>query len=292
MTMTSQCYVPSDSLSKNLKELSRLKMMPLDMKIAYSKTIIQKFFIENKGKVYIGFSGGRDSTVLLHLVRSKYPDVPAVFFDTGMEFPENRKFVKSFDNVELMKPKMTYKEVVEKFGYPCISKICAHWIALAQNGQPSGIRQMNSETKYGYKKYNWMVDAPFKVSERCCDIMKKKPAMEYNKRTGRFAIIGTRVEESTIREETYLTKGDIHESHGVPICTPLAIWTEKDIKEYIKMNKIRLSDLYYMGYERSGCMFCMFGIMGDRNRFLKLKATHPKIWENCMRERTRRIGIT
>ena len=130
-----------------------------------------------------------------------------------------------------------------------------------------------------------MVDAPFKVSERCCDIMKKEPARDYNKETGRSPIIGTRVEESDVRQETYLAKGDIHESHGIQVCTPLAIWTEKDIRDYIEINKIRLSDLYYMGYDRSGCMFCMFGIMGDRNRFLKLKATHPKIWANCMRER-------
>ncbi len=285
MTLTSPCYVPSDDSTRNLQELSRLKKLPLEMKVVYSKTIIQKFYVENNGKVYVGFSGGKDSTVLLHLVRSKYPETPAVFFDTGMEFPENRKFVKSFDNVEMMKPRMTYKEIVEKFGYPCIGKTCSHWIGIAQKGSPSGIRQMNSDSKFGYKKYNWMVNAPFKVSERCCDIMKKEPAKNYNKLTGRSPIIGTRVDESDIREETYLAKGEIHESHGIQICSPLSIWTEKDIRDYIEINNIRLSELYYMGYDRSGCMFCMFGIMGDRNRFLKLKATHPKIWENCMRER-------
>lgn len=283
--MVSPCYVPSENMTSNMKELSRLKRMPLDMKVAYSKTIITRFYIENKRKVYVGFSGGKDSTVLLHLVRELHDDVPAVFFDTGMEFPENRRFVKSFDNVVMMKPRMSYKEIVERFGYPCIGKTCAHWIGIAQKGSPSGIRQMEADTKFGYSRYKWMVDAPFKVSERCCDIMKKEPARNYHKETGRCPIIGTRVDESDTREETYLRQGEIHDSHGIPICTPLSIWTDRDIQDYIRINGIRLSELYYMGYDRSGCMFCMFGIMADRNRFLKLKATHPTIWANCMRER-------
>lgn len=261
--------------------------MPLDMKVAYSKTIIQKFFIENDGKIYVGFSGGKDSTVTLDLVRQLYPNTPAVYFDTGMEFPENRKFVKTFDNVVFMTPKLTYKQIIEQYGYPCIGKNCAHFIDLAQRGKKSGIDQMNADTKYGYKKYKWMIDAPFKVSEKCCNIMKKEPAKRYHRETGRVPIIGTRTEESTIREHVFIEYGDIHTSHDIPICAPLSIWTEKDVLNYIELNKIRLSDLYNMGYERSGCMFCMFGIMTDRDRFLKLKATHPTIWANCMRERER-----
>lgn len=285
MTIASPCYTPSEDMATNFKELSRLKKIPLDMKIVYSKTVIQKFFIENNGKVYVGFSGGKDSTVLLHLVRQLYPSVPAVYFDTGMEFPENRRFVRSFDNVVMMRPRFSYKEIIEEYGYPCIGKNVAHFISLAQRGYESGIKQMDSDAKFGYRKFKWMVDAPFKVSERCCDIMKKEPAKRYNKETGRCPIIGTRIEESRIREQTFLTQGETHTSHGIPICTPLSIWTEKDILDYIEVNNIRLSDLYYMGYDRSGCMFCMFGIMQDRNRFLKLKATHPTIWANCMRER-------
>ena len=285
MTLASPCYVPTEDISQNFKELSRLRRMPLDMKVAYSKTIIQKFFIENDGKIYVGFSGGKDSTVTLDLVRQLYPNTPAVYFDTGMEFPENRKFVKTFDNVVFMTPKLTYKQIIEQYGYPCIGKNCAHFIDLAQRGKKSGIDQMNADTKYGYKKYKWMVDAPFKVSERCCNIMKKEPAKRYHRETGRVPIIGTRTEESTIREHVFIEYGDIHTSHDIPICAPLSIWTEKDVLNYIELNKIRLSDLYNMGYERSGCMFCMFGIMTDRDRFLKLKATHPTIWANCMRER-------
>ena len=72
--------------------------------------------------VYVSFSGGKDSTVLLHMAREMYPNIKAVFVDTGLEYPEIRDFVKSFDNVDWLRPKMNFKQVIEKYGYPFISK--------------------------------------------------------------------------------------------------------------------------------------------------------------------------
>ena len=66
------------------------------------------------GAVFVSFSGGKDSTVLLKLVRELYPDVKAVFCDTGLEYPEIKQHVKSFDNVEIIRPKKTFKQVVEE----------------------------------------------------------------------------------------------------------------------------------------------------------------------------------
>ena len=82
------------------------------MKIILTKQRIREWYERNNGLVYVAFSGGKDSTVLLHLVRSMYPDVKAVYVDTGLEFPEIKDFVKTIENVEIIKPKILFTQVI------------------------------------------------------------------------------------------------------------------------------------------------------------------------------------
>ena len=108
---------------RTLQDLQQLQGLPLNLKIRMTKERIRQWINEfGEDGVFVSFSGGKDSTVLLHLVREDYPNVKAVFVDTGLEYPEIRQFVKTFDNVEWVKPKMTFKNVIEKYGYPFISK--------------------------------------------------------------------------------------------------------------------------------------------------------------------------
>ena len=72
--------------------------------------------------VYIAFSGGKDSSVLLHIAREMYPKISAVYVDTGLEYPEVREFVKRQENVEIIRPKMNFRQVIIKYGYPMIGK--------------------------------------------------------------------------------------------------------------------------------------------------------------------------
>ena len=106
-----------------IQELQMRQRLPLEAKVAMSKSRIREWINEyGEDGVYISFSGGKDSTVLLNIVREDYPGVKAVFVDTGLEYPEIREFVKTFDNVDIVKPKMTFRQVINTFGYPFISK--------------------------------------------------------------------------------------------------------------------------------------------------------------------------
>ena len=113
-------------------QLKQLQGLPLEVKIEKTKLRIREWYEHWDGEVYVSFSGGKDSTVLLHIVRELYPDVKAVFVDTGLEYPEIREFVKSIENVDWLKPKMTFKEVIEKYGYPVISKDVARNVGDVQ----------------------------------------------------------------------------------------------------------------------------------------------------------------
>ena len=118
---------------RTMQDLYQLQGLPLSLKIRMTKDRIRQW-INTYGEdgVYVSFSGGKDSTVLLHLVREEYPNVKAVFVDTGLEYPEIRDFVKTFENVEWLKPKMGFKQVIQKYGYPFISKEVSERVYYAQ----------------------------------------------------------------------------------------------------------------------------------------------------------------
>lgn len=110
-------------MARTIDDLRQMQALPLSLKVSLTKSRIRQWVNEyGEDGVYVGFSGGKDSTVLLDIVRSMYPDIPAVFVNTGLEYPEIVQFVKTFDNVEIIRPEMNFKKVIEKYGYPFITK--------------------------------------------------------------------------------------------------------------------------------------------------------------------------
>ena len=269
----------------------------LQRKIQVTQTRIIEWYQKNNGKVYVSFSGGKDSTVLLDLVRRIYPDVPAVFIDTGLEYPELREFVKTIPNVTWIKPEMNFRKVIETYGYPIISKEVSQKIYTARRcptGVCAGRFEPNSEhtKKYG-NRYSMAKWKPL-----CCEIMKKRPAKKYEKQSGNKPIVGTMASESQNRRTSWLRYGCNSFNSIRPISQPMSFWTEQDVLEYISLTGIPYAQVYgeiikdkdgkyhTTKLNRTGCVFCGFGchLEKEPNRFQRLKETHPKLWEYCMRD--------
>ena len=108
---------------RTLDELKEKQSLPLELKVRMTQERIRSWVrAYGTDGVYISFSGGKDSTVLLDIARKMYPEIPAVFVDVPTQYPELKTFAESFDNVVTLKPKISFAAVCEKYGFPLISK--------------------------------------------------------------------------------------------------------------------------------------------------------------------------
>ena len=108
-----------------IEELHQFQSLPLSIKVAMTLDRIRGWIREyGEDGVYVAYSGGKDSTVLSHLVDEAWPKnkIPRVFVDTGLEYPEIREFAKKEPRVVFIKPKKNFRQVIEQYGYPFISK--------------------------------------------------------------------------------------------------------------------------------------------------------------------------
>lgn len=297
------------------EDLQILQAQDLELKIMLTKQRIREWVTAfSSSGVYVSFSGGKDSTVLLHLVREVYPDVEAVFVNTGLEYPEIQRFVKTFDNVRILYPKKTFKQVICEYGYPVITKRISRVLGDAQRGVKWALDYVNLTgsavkdnkiSRYSAYRYKDLLTADFKVSNKCCDIMKKKPMHEYHKLTDKQALTAQMAIESEQRQCTWLRYGCNMFEAKHPTSNPMSFWTEQDVLQYIKENNIKIPSVYgdicadkngqlafegcgcklcTTGLKRTGCIFCGFGAHLEKGegRFERLKRTHPKQYDFCI----------
>lgn len=209
--------------------------------------------------------------------------------------------------------RITFRRVIEEYGYPLVSKRIAKKVHDANTAIKYGtadtsyaIRQFNGEyinprngekSPYNCEKWKFLLDAPFKISDKCCYVMKKNPAHKFDKQRGFKPIIATMTEESVQRETKWLKQGCNSFDLKNPASKPMSFWTEQDVLKYIKTYDIPIASVYgeikqddngkyyTTGCNRTGCVFCGFGchLEKEPNRFQQLKETHPKIYEYCMK---------
>jgi len=271
------------------EELKYRQSWTLEQKIDHAVGVVSTFLEKINGKAYISFSGGKDSTVMLDIIRRfVHKNIPAVFCNTANEFPEITQFVRQTENVITVRPKIHIRQIIEKYGFPLISKEQSRYINQAKHTKSEkllNIRLFGGEKGIGKipEKWKFLIKAPFNVSEKCCDYLKKKPFDKFHKQTGLYPIIGTMAEESRLRMQKWLKHGCNSFESSLTASYPLSIWTENDVWAYIRKLNIPYSSIYDNGVHRTGCMFCGFGchLKNDR-RFYFLKEYNPKIYNHFM----------
>jgi 3'-phosphoadenosine 5'-phosphosulfate sulfotransferase (PAPS reductase)/FAD synthetase len=270
-------------------ELIERQKWPMARKVIHSIEVIETF-IDRTGKMpYVSFSGGKDSTVLLDIAR-RFVDrtIRAVFCNTGNEYPEVIRFVRETENVTVIRPRIHIGEIVEKYGFPLISKDQASSIYQAKTTRSEKLRlkRLNGNPETGQtlgkisECWKYLVNEKFMVSDRCCYHLKKYPFEVYRRRTGRFPLIGIMAAEGKLRKMQYLQRGGCSSfKENDAKSYPLSIWTDRDIWEYIHKFGIPCCSLYASGHSRTGCMFCGFGVHLEKtSRFRLLYEQHPKLY--------------
>lgn len=305
---------------RTIEDLKQMQSLPLDLKISLTKSRIREWVNHyGENNVYISFSGGKDSTVLLNLVREDFPDISAVFVNTGLEYPEIQNFVKTFKNVVIIRPEMRFDSVIKKYGYPVISKEISEAVGDVRNPNYSGKTKMlklyglyvdknGNKSSYNYEKYKPLLNTDFKIGSGCCRVLKKVPVKHYEHETNSVPLIASMAAESRLRTQQWLKNGCNGFDMKRAISNPMSFWTEQDVLKYIYIYKLPICSVYgeiicctnndqlcmtdcrndgqlcTTGCSRTGCIFCAYGVhlQKGETKFQRLKKTHPKQYEYCI----------
>lgn len=299
--------IPEYNVIRDKEHLKELQALPLEHKVDITKALVRDWYEYWDGKVYCSYSGGKDLSVLVDIIRETYPDIEAVFVNTTVEYPEIYDRVRATDNVRWLEPELDFEDVVKKHGWCYPSKDVAGTIYYARRGSDWAIKRLNGVNKDGtyswfrqrYKKWLPLFESDIPISDLCCNELKMKPLNRYRRETGKRDFVATMASESTRREQSVLKSGCNNYGAKVPVSRPMAIWTEQDVLSYIKATGLPIAGVYgdivekkgkleTTGEKRTGCFACPVGCHLDKtNRFQRMAITHPEQYDYCIN----RLGL-
>ena len=263
------------------------KDLELELAVEDALFRIKRDYERTNGKIYLSFSGGKDSTVLAHLIMMCDFDIhiPFVFSNTGIELDAIKDFVNNFpyDNIIQLKPKKSFSQVLKEYGKPAISKMRSNHLRVYQNNidnpfnsrtarqMITGIREKDgiqipdstSRAKLANKHMHFLhPDTEFKTSDQCCRSLKKHVFEIFekeNKMLGSFS--GVRISEGGIRSLNYKSCVNIRHKNGHEFVQsmPIIDWTDEIVDRFIEKYNIEISKAYTLyGCQRTGCCACPF----------------------------------
>jgi len=269
----------NNSVDINYKErhniIIRSQQLPLEEKVSISNKFIDSV-LSKCNKPAVAWSGGKDSTIALHLVLKKMPDIDVIWVNTGVEFPECISFINEYKkkwslNFHIAKPESNFWDVTEKYGWPMLGKgSSGYWWTRAEYLKKKGKYKLARATEAA------------KISAACCRILKEKPMKKLCSSLDiDLIILGNLVSESRQRFLIWAQKGNYYFAKNEKRWKAwvLSSWTEKDILEYHDLNNLPKSEIYKKGHLRNGCWPCLMDIRFKDNKLSILRKSHPKLWK-------------
>ena len=283
----------------------------LQDRIAKIQAINKEYDLEHNA--YISYSGGKDSTILSHLVDMALPNnnIPRVFLNTGIEYLAIVKFVKKQaeqdKRIIILNSGVNIRKMLEKYGYPFKSKEFSLRVCYFNKGSNANYiekflsgydKKYNKQTSYGCAnklKYIFNEKGKYNYSDRCCYELKKKPAKKWAKQNNRTIVLtGMRAEEGGNRARlgcTIFKNGTLLKFH------PLIVLHEDFIDELRERERVELCELYYEPYKfkRTGCKGCPFALnlqdqLDIMDRYLPNEKKQCEILWKPVYDEYRRIG--
>lgn len=259
------------------------------------KTKFQKI---NPKEYYLSYSGGKDSHFLYWFIKEYLhdTDIEIVGVNTYMEHHEIlQRILKNCDRVLI--PKMKPFEVKEKYGSPCFSKQQDEYIKRYQAGHITDYlmtritgydKQGNKATtmfKLNNKARELLLSGKLhKVSNMCCKVIKKDTLHQYEKESGRKAILGVRGQESKMRSVMYKSCFTKDKKF-----TPIHDLSDELLEKIIKKYNIEVPKVYNY-INRTGCMGCPYGKNIKKELFL-LNENQRKFVCEYFKESYKVLGI-